>query len=405
MHEFIAKHQDKIAATLSGFDRLVFRGTLRSMTYPDGMLHYLSANDVLLKDFSAHAETVTEQLKKASLAKAEALGRPVKYLTSSKVSKEEIAREIAAREKIHEGLVCVLSAVEPCWSYEIHRDRANKKLVLEKRYRKCLFLYHYWIHPIVGFMNARIQTWFPFPVQICLNGRSWLGRQMDIQGIQYEALDNCFPWIEDWAKGQQLMDQQLRTDWPELLGGVAKQLNPVHQEIFAKYPVSYYWSTYQSEWAIDVIFRKASDLRRLYPRLIHHGMTSFSSGDVMRYLGKPVRSDGQVWKNFSGEVSGDLKRREEGVRIKHKVNGNSIKIYDKAFTGRGSVLRAETTIHEGDDFRVYRPKEGTRTERWPGGVCDVALPICIGELRSRASPPNATSMPTPASTMTQHSKN
>ena len=29
MLEFIAKHQDKIAGTLSGFDRLVFRGHLR----------------------------------------------------------------------------------------------------------------------------------------------------------------------------------------------------------------------------------------------------------------------------------------------------------------------------------------------------------------------------------------
>jgi hypothetical protein len=30
MHEFIAKHEDKITGTLSGFDRLDFRGTLRS---------------------------------------------------------------------------------------------------------------------------------------------------------------------------------------------------------------------------------------------------------------------------------------------------------------------------------------------------------------------------------------
>ena len=28
-------------------------------------------------------------------------------------------------------------------------------------------------------MNARIQTWFPFRIQICLNGREWLARQMD----------------------------------------------------------------------------------------------------------------------------------------------------------------------------------------------------------------------------------
>jgi hypothetical protein len=54
----------------------------------------------------------------------------------------------------------------------------------------------------------------------------------------------------------------------------------------------------------------------------------------------------------------DLKERQEGMRIKHSVNGNSVKLYDKAFTAAGSVLRAETTIHNGSDFRVYRAKEG-----------------------------------------------
>jgi hypothetical protein len=99
-------------------------------------------------------------------------------------------------------------------------------------------------------------------------------------------------------------------------------------------------------------------LRRLYPRLIHHGMTTLSSPDVMRYLGKRIPLSGEVPQRFSGEVVSDLKHRQEGVRIKHGVNGNSLKRYDKAFTVVGSVLRAEATVHNGDDFRVYRPKEG-----------------------------------------------
>ena len=92
MREFIAKHRDKITAVLSGFDRLVFRGTLRSIGFPDGMRHYLHANDVLLKDFGSHVERVSNQLKDALLGKAQALGRPAQYLPSSQVSKEEIAR-------------------------------------------------------------------------------------------------------------------------------------------------------------------------------------------------------------------------------------------------------------------------------------------------------------------------
>jgi len=358
MHQFIAKHQDQITGTLSGFDRLVFRGTLRSMAHAEGMQRYLWANQVLLKDFGSHVEQVSRRLKQASLAEAQALGRPVKYLASSQVSKEETARRIAAQEGIRDGLVCVLSCVEPCWSFEIHRNRQNKQLELEPRYRKCLFLYHYWMHPVFGFLNARIQTWFPFPIQICLNGREWLARQMEAAGLEYARQDNCFPWIADWAQAQWLMDQQLRANWPEWLDGVAKQLNPIHGEIFQKHPVSYYWSTYQSEWAIDIVFREAAELRRLYPRLVHHAMTTFSSPDLMRYLGKRIPLSGEAPKRFSGEVVSDLKHRQEGVRIKHSVNGNSLKLYDQAFTVVGSVLRAETTVHNGEDFRVYRPKEG-----------------------------------------------
>ena len=358
MHEFIAKHQDKIAGTLSGFDRLVFRGTLRSIAYKEGMDRYLWANQVLLKNFGGHVERVSRRLKEASLVAAGALGRPVKYLTSSQASKEKIARGIAAQDGIHHGLVCVLSCVEPCWSFEIHRNREKKKLELEPRYRKCLFLYHYWMHPIFGFMNARMQTWFPFPVQICLNGREWLAREMDTEDLEYVRQDNCFPWIADWGKAQRLLDKQLKTRWPELLDGIAQQLNPIHGEIFQKYRVPYYWSTYQSEWAIDIVFRQAADLRRLYSRLIHHGMTSFSSTDVMRYLGKRIPLSGDVPKRFSGEVVSDLKHREEGARIKHSVNGNSLKLYDKAFTVVGSILRGEATVHNGEDIRVYRPKEG-----------------------------------------------
>src|SRR5437660_1542397 len=87
-------------------------------------------------------------------------------------------------------------------------------------------------------------------------------------------------------------------------------------------------------------------------------MTSFASTDVMRYLGRRTRLNGEVPGNFSGEVMSNLKEREECIRIKHSINGNSVKLYDKAFTAAGSVLRAEATIHNGSDFRVYRPKEG-----------------------------------------------
>ena len=358
MNEFIARHRDKITGTLSGFDRLVFRGTLRPINFVEGMWHYLHGNDVLLKDFKPHVEAVTERIKAASTAEAKRLGRPIRYLNSSEIDKAELARQMANDGSIEQGLVCVMSCVEPCRTYEIYRDAASKRLELRLCLRKCLFLYHYWIDPVFGWMNARIQTWFPFPIQICVNGREWLGTRMRQEGLGCVAAGNCFPLVENWHRAQQLLDDQLRTAWADSLDPIARRLNPEHDEIFRKYPASYYWTTYQSEWAIDVVFRHKEELSRLYPRLIHHGMMSFSCADVIRYLGKPIRLDGQIPRNFSGSVVTDLKCRQEGVRLKHYVNGNSVKLYDTAFTAVGNVLRFETTIQNTDDFRVFRSRQG-----------------------------------------------
>ena len=358
MQEFIAKYQDQINGVLTGFDRLVFRGHLRALSYPGGMNQYLACNRILLKDFGAHVDTVSRQLKEASLKAAHAAGRPVEYLRSAQTDKEKRARAIAERDQVQEGLVGVLTSVEVCQSFEIYRNRETRRLELQPRLRKCLFLYHYWMHPQLGFLNARIQTWFPFSIQICLNGREWLARQMDRRGLPYARQDNCFPWVEDWKPAQDLLERQRKTNWTPCLEGLARQLNPIHEQMFQRFRVHYYWSAYQSEWATGVVFRDAAFLRRLVPRLLHHDLTTLGTRQVMRFLGRRVALSGAIPKSFTGQVTSDLLERQEGVRLKHAMNGNSVKLYDKAYTPLGSVLRAETTIHNGADFRVYRPREG-----------------------------------------------
>jgi hypothetical protein len=369
---FVAKHAERVIGTLSGFDRLVFRGTLRALSNHRGLMSYLWAVQVRLTDFAAHALALTEQLKDASLSLARQLGRPVQYLTSAASNKEDIARRIAAADHIDHGLICVLTAVEPCWSFEIVRDRTSKRIEAEPRYRKCLHLYHYQIHPRFGFMSARIQTWLPFRIQICVNGREWLARSMDAAGLHYLRRDNCFAWLEHPERAQRLMDRQVRSDWPTLLSRIARSLNPLHETMFAAFPMEYYWSTYQSEWATDVMFGKAATLAHLYPRLVQHGLTTFLSPDVMRFLGRKAPPGGGLPRRLDAEVVSDVKRRPEGVRIKHRVGENSVKMYDK----QGSVLRVETTINDVDDFKTFRapenkPDAAPSWQRMRKGVADL----------------------------------
>ncbi len=154
------------------------------------------------------------------------------------------------------------------------------------------------------------------------------------------------------------MDQQLSTEWPEALNRIAAMLNPIHEEIFRHFKVNYYWTTHQSEWAVDIRFPRSEDLKRLYPILVQHGMTTFGAPDVLRFLGKRIGLDGQVPQSYNGELFSNVKQRQEGIRLKHYMDGNSLKIYDKAHTEVGSVLRIEPTINNVRPYWSYRPKEG-----------------------------------------------
>jgi hypothetical protein len=136
------------------------------------------------------------------------MGRPVRYLESSKTDKDAVARAIARKDGITEGLVALLKCVEPCVTYGIGPNPKTGTTQLRSELGRCLHFYYHLFDPVFGFMNARIQTWFPFSVQICINGREWLVRQMDAAGLPYERLDNCFTRTADFARARRLMDQQ-----------------------------------------------------------------------------------------------------------------------------------------------------------------------------------------------------
>jgi hypothetical protein len=376
MHRFTTKYADCLAGVLSGFDRLVFRGTLRRLSFVEGLRVYLSARHVLLKDFGTHAQAVTERIKEGCLAAAQTAQVPVQYLASAATSKEEVARKIAQERGVTAGPICLLTCVEPFVGYDIQRNAAKQQLEVVSRYRKCLHYYWYEFHPECGFLGARLRSWFPFDLQVCLNGREWLACQLHQAGLGYERADNCFLHVADFAQAQALLDAQLRTDWPTLLNGLAQRLNPRREELFGDLCPGYYWSTSQSEWATDLVFRDPVELRRLYPLLVRHGMTSLGSGDVLRFLGRPGGGADRVPGTVRAEVTSDLKTRVEGVRIKHRVNANSVKAYDKAYTAERAVLRAETTLNDVSDLKVYRPKEGGRDDelawrRLRKGVADL----------------------------------
>jgi hypothetical protein len=115
-------------------------------------------------------------------------------------------------------------------------------------------------------------------------------------------------------------------------------------------------------------------LKQIYPVLLKHAIHHFRCKDVLRFLGRRING------RFEGEVRSHTGSRVEGVRIKHWVEENSIKMYDKA----GSVLRIETTINNTRRYKVRRrvTRHGQKKMTWVRmrkGVVDIRrrVEVCL----------------------------
>ena len=382
MNEFIKQHQGEILGAVSGLDRMRLRGTLRMLAVPVLLMRWLTARRVLIKDFGDFLTQQTAALKQAveevaqrcvggqSLARQRAARErrtAIDFLRSSRISKEDLVAELIRREGLTDGVVCVLSASELSPSYEVHRNATAKLLEIQPKRRPCLHWYVYFLDALWGLCHVRIQSWLPFTVHVCVNGREMLCRELTRRGIGFERRDNCLVRVEDVATAQQILDSQPWAPWSTQLNDLLRRACPPLLELpglggQGHPPLEYYWSADETEWATDIMFRSSSSLAGLYPSLVHHGMTTFSSRDTMRFLGKVRIPREGVDVRFNGEVKTKKLIRPEGVCLKHWLNRNTLKMYDK----QGTVLRVETTINDARDFGVHRASEKTPDgpKRW-----------------------------------------
>lgn len=210
LRRFLAAHGADVTGVISGYDRLRLRGSLRHLYQPTFMFRYLGSAGVRLKDFAGFVSGLTNRVCAASAAFAERCGRPLRHLESCVGRKEDRARRLAERDRIDDGLIGVFAILEPCLTYKVSHDAEAPRLHLHLGQGRCLHHCFYFQHRELGRMHLRLQTWFPFQLMVCLNGRLWLARQMDRAHLDYVQRDNSFVWFAEPGRAQALVERQLR---------------------------------------------------------------------------------------------------------------------------------------------------------------------------------------------------
>jgi len=154
---------------------MLFRGYLPIMSGWQ-MAQFFNSSKIRFRELKGFLLQHAQRVKQHAIDVAKQEGRPFQYL-QEKIRKEELAKEIAARDQIQDGLICVFSVLEPGRTFSFRFEK-GKPFVASAR-RKCLFLYYYFMDRDFGLIHVKLQTWFPLPIQVYVNGHEWLARKLN----------------------------------------------------------------------------------------------------------------------------------------------------------------------------------------------------------------------------------
>jgi len=345
----IEQNKEKINGIFETFDRMIINGYILQLCNYKQFLFYLIQNNVLLKDFDKFALKQTNLLCSHIERYIKDNGVELKYLNSGKLDKNEIAREEFALNPLKTGLVAAFSTIEICNTMTVKPNKKSHMLEVTNRPTKCKHYYFYYNDEEFGFMFIKIQTWFPYNVQIYINGREYASRLFSKDNISYEMYNNSFSYIEDFNKAQELADSILNKKISDSFDGMIKKINCLLPTINEVLHHSYYWCIDQCEFATDINFKNREELGIFYKTLVETSFFTFSSNDIYSFFGRNV---GRISSFTKGEIVSDLRYRYQGYRIKFKINNNQVKMYDK-----GNNLRIEVTINNPRDFKILKTSE------------------------------------------------
>lgn len=374
MNSFLQRFGSLVKGIISGFDRIVFKGSILPLMYENGAASFLRSRKILHKDFKPWMTEQTGRLvEDAESYCQKQVDSRILPIISSKLRKEEVAHNRQSELGISEGLIGVWAATESCTSYKAMFSKTQSFPQIRKSWTKCKHLYFYFDDSDYGFMNVRLQTWFPYHVQIAMNGREWLYRDLEKHGVGFERHKNKILSLDDYQKAQALLNMQLNTQWAEMLNSFLPRVFPGMQEILGPH-LSYYWTLWQSEWATDHVFVSEDALRPIGEALIRQAFMTGTSDRILRYFDRPFTKTGVPYANMNSEVMGRIMGFGDGVCARHWVDHNSVKVYTEKNT-----LRTETTMNDPRKFKVYRRAQGesedTKKRLLPmrKGVADITV--------------------------------
>ena len=118
MKAFINRFSSMVKGTISGFDRIVFKGLILPLMSSTEVMSFCRSKSILNKDYKQWMMEQTARLiENAEQYAKETCGQGINHISTWHIRKEKLAHERQKTEHIEKGLIGVWSCLESGSSY------------------------------------------------------------------------------------------------------------------------------------------------------------------------------------------------------------------------------------------------------------------------------------------------
>src|SRR3982750_4438350 len=354
--ELVSEH---VTLEVECLDRLYLNGYIGRLATSGGLVTFM--REQLDKPIPSPVVLgqVTEKFREAVKAMSERQQIPV-YQFDHKERKDEVANQIRRQRRVCDGIVFIGVAQEKAQAFQ------GKKINGQFEYTrdKTVYVNHYYFYiddADFGPLFIKVCSYAPWGTKLCLNGHEWAKRQLEKNGIAYEALDNGFLSCADPEKLQEICDSLGPDAINRLFRKWLKRLPlPLRPEDRA---AGYDWdlSIWQMEVSLTQIFDRPLRGREFFEEIIRDNLD----------LGWPDRGQLIFDRVVTKKTPGEFRTRviQDGVHPSLHIDYKNFDLKQYFKEGRG--CRTEGTFRNPNDFGInkgltnlpYLQKIGRRINR------------------------------------------
>lgn len=315
------------------------------LQYVQGVVRFFQKHRKMIFASSALMDGITKDFVKAIEGFSKINDIPLITFTKGQ-RKDDLAKEFLGKFEREEGVLFIGKAQEKTYTYRTE-TRVNpatgrqfpwivKSTAMVNQY------YFYCVDKDFGPFFLKFSSYFPYNARLCINGHEYLKRQLDKEGIAYEALDNGIRSCADPKRMQEIADELT----PEMIADLLHKRQVFLPAPFTKEDTEagyqYAVSILQAEFSLTQVLDSPQAGRLFFEEVIRENLD----------LGRPDQVQLIFDKRITKATPSKFRTRvvNEGVIPSLHVDYKRSRI--KQYHKESAALRTETTINNTRDFRI-----------------------------------------------------